>query len=107
MATSQFLTAKQAAAALGITRATLYAYTSRGQLRSEPVPGQTRERRYHREDVERLKARTAGGGAGTLLGRARPRVGHYAHSRRDVLLPRTRRRAAGRVGSRGGRGSAV
>src|SRR5262245_42574495 len=52
-----YLTAKQAADALGVTRATLYAYTSRGQLRSEPVPGQPRERRYFREDVERLKER--------------------------------------------------
>ena len=57
---AHFLTAAQAAAALGITRATLYAYTSRGQLRSEPVPGRTRERRYYREDVDRLKARKAG-----------------------------------------------
>jgi len=54
---AHFLTAPQAADALGVTRATLYAYTSRGQLRSEPVPGRTRERRYYREDVERLKAR--------------------------------------------------
>ena len=40
-----------------MTRATLYAYTSRGQLRSEPVPGRPRERRYYREDVERLQDR--------------------------------------------------
>jgi citrate synthase len=52
-----YLTAKQAADALGVTRATLYAYTSRGQLRSEAVSGQPKERRYHREDVERLKER--------------------------------------------------
>ena len=52
-----YLTAQQAADALGVTRATLYAYTSRGQLRSEPVPGRPRERRYHREDVERLQER--------------------------------------------------
>jgi len=52
-----FLTAAQAAEALGITRPTLYAYTSRGQLRSEPVPGRPRERRYRREDVERLRER--------------------------------------------------
>ena len=51
------LTAKQAADALGITRATLYAYTSRGQLHSEPLPGRPRERRYHREDIERLRER--------------------------------------------------
>jgi citrate synthase len=52
-----YLTAGQAADALGVTRATLYAYTSRGQLRSEAIPGQSRERRYYREDVERLKER--------------------------------------------------
>src|SRR5262245_608526 len=48
------LTAAQAADLLGVTRATLYAYASRGQLRSEAVPGQPRERRYSREDVQRL-----------------------------------------------------
>ncbi len=52
-----YLTAKQAADGLGVTKATLYAYTSRGQLRSEPVPGQPRERRYYRDDVERLRER--------------------------------------------------
>jgi citrate synthase len=52
-----YLTAHQAADGLGVTKATLYAYTSRGQLRSEPVPGQPRERRYYREDVERLRER--------------------------------------------------
>ncbi len=55
--TRYHLTAAQAAAALGITRATLYAYTSRGQLRSEAVPGTSRERRYFRDDVERLRER--------------------------------------------------
>jgi citrate synthase len=52
-----YLTAQQAADALGVTRATLYAYTSRGQLRSEPVSGRPRERRYYREDVDRLRER--------------------------------------------------
>ena len=42
---------------LGITLATLYAYTSRGQLHSEPVPGSPRERRYQTEDVDRLRDR--------------------------------------------------
>ena len=51
---TQHLTAMQAADVLGVTRATLYAYASRGQLRSEPVPGQPRERRYYREDLQRL-----------------------------------------------------
>jgi len=59
MPSTRFLSATQAAEALGITRASLYAYTSRGQLRSEPVPGETRERRYYLEDVERLKERKA------------------------------------------------
>jgi citrate synthase len=53
----RFLSAGQAAAALGVTRPTLYAYTSRGQLHSEPVPGRSRERRYLREEVERLRER--------------------------------------------------
>src|SRR5437763_324435 len=57
MASGYYLTAKQAADALGVTRATLYAYTSRSQLRSEPVPGRHRERRYYRDDVDRLKER--------------------------------------------------
>src|SRR5579859_7453758 len=52
-----YLTAAQAAAALGVSRTTLYAYTSRGQLRSEPVPGRPRERRYYREDIGRLQER--------------------------------------------------
>jgi citrate synthase len=56
---SHYLTAEQAASALGVSRATLYAYTSRGQLRSEPVPGQARTRRYFREDIDRLKERKA------------------------------------------------
>jgi citrate synthase len=59
MAPATFLTAKQAAQTLGITLATLYAYTSRGQLRSEPMPGEPRARRYHRDDVERLRDRKA------------------------------------------------
>ncbi|HEY4130510.1 MAG TPA: citrate synthase, partial [Gemmatimonadaceae bacterium] len=42
---------------LGISRATLYAYVSRGFVRSEPTVGKTRARRYAREDVERLKRR--------------------------------------------------
>jgi citrate synthase len=53
----RYLTAKQAADALGVTLATLYAYTSRGQLQSEPAPGRSRERRYFREEIERLLER--------------------------------------------------
>jgi citrate synthase len=52
-----YLSAAEAASLLGVSRMTLYAYTSRGHLRSEAVPGRPRERRYHREDVERLLER--------------------------------------------------
>jgi citrate synthase len=55
MSEDRFLTAQEAAAELGISLATLYAYASRGMLRSEPVPGDPRARRYPREDVLRLK----------------------------------------------------
>ena len=54
-----YLTAREAATVLDVTRATLYAYASRGQLRSEPIPGQPRQRRYRREDIERLRERKA------------------------------------------------
>lgn len=53
----RFLSAQEAAAELGVTLATLYAYASRGMVRSEPVPGETRVKRYPREDVLRLKER--------------------------------------------------
>src|SRR5256885_8143766 len=52
--TPHHVTAAHAAATLGVTAATLYAYVSRGRLRSELVPGRSKERRYYREDVERL-----------------------------------------------------
>ncbi|MEA2601603.1 MAG: citrate synthase [Acidobacteriota bacterium] len=55
MTEDRFLTALEAAAELGISLATLYAYASRGMLRSEPVPGDPRARRYPREDVLRLQ----------------------------------------------------
>jgi citrate synthase len=57
MQAEQYLTAKQAADALGVTLATLYAYRSRGQLHSEPVPGRPRESRYDREEIERHRER--------------------------------------------------
>src|SRR5271169_2428572 len=47
------LTARQAADRLGIKLDTLYAYVSRGRLRSVMVQG-TRERRYRGADVEAL-----------------------------------------------------
>ena len=50
-----YLTARETAERLGIKRDTLYAYVSRGLLRSQPIPG-SRERGYRTEEVERLRA---------------------------------------------------
>jgi excisionase family DNA binding protein len=52
----RYLTAGQAAKELGVSLATLYAYVSRGMIRSEAV-GRSRSRRYRAEDVRRLKER--------------------------------------------------
>ena len=53
MVETSLLTARQAAERLGVKLDTLYAYVSRGRLRSVVVPG-TRERRYRARDVEAL-----------------------------------------------------
>ncbi len=53
----RYLTAREAADMLGINVATLYAYVSRGLLRSEPGDGSTRARRYLVQDIEALQAR--------------------------------------------------
>jgi citrate synthase len=49
-----YMTARQAAGALGVSVATLYSYVSRGMLRSDPVPGKPRVRSYLKEDVAGL-----------------------------------------------------
>jgi len=48
------ISAQEAVRRLGVKPATLYAYVSRGLLRSTGQPG-SRERRYYAQDVERLK----------------------------------------------------
>ena len=53
---TEWLSSKEAARRLGISAATLYAYVSRGLLRSEGTNGQ-RERRYRADDVAQLKRR--------------------------------------------------
>ena len=55
MAKRNELTAKEAAAELGISVATLYAYVSRGLVRSEPTEGKSRAKRYNGEDIAALK----------------------------------------------------
>lgn len=54
-----YLSAREAAAELGVSLATLYAYVSRDLIRSEPVPD-SRAKRYRAEDVRTLKARRSG-----------------------------------------------
>ena len=51
------LSANEAAEELGISVATLYAYVSRGLIRSEDAPGPSRARRYRAEDVAELRRR--------------------------------------------------
>lgn len=53
-----WITAAEAARLLGVSRATLYAYVSRGFVRSEAVPGRPRVRRYSKDDVNRLRRRS-------------------------------------------------
>jgi citrate synthase len=56
MGKSEFLTAIEAAEELGISLPTLYAYVSRGLIRSESE-GKTRIHRYRRADVDSLRER--------------------------------------------------
>jgi citrate synthase len=49
---ARYLAAREAAEELGVSLATLYAYVSRGMIRSEAAGG--RSRRYRAQDVRRL-----------------------------------------------------
>jgi citrate synthase len=53
-----WIAAADAARLLDVSRATLYAYVSRGFVRSQASPGSTRARMYARSDVERLRRRS-------------------------------------------------
>jgi len=53
--------AAEAVALLGVGRATLYAYVSRGQIRAEPDPADPRRRLYRRADIDALRQRKARG----------------------------------------------
>jgi len=67
----RYLSAGRAAEELGVSVATLYAYVSRGMIRSEAAGGKKRNRRYRAEDVRRLKERRSAGGTLTGLWRVR------------------------------------
>ena len=86
----EYLTGEEAARRLGVKRATLYAYVSRGVLKSYRQ-GIKRQRLYRRADVEdllRLSPGAAGEpearGASQRAGRARHRLEHPG---RRVLDP--------------------
>src|SRR5262245_11246685 len=53
-----WLDASAAAAKLGVSRATLYAYVSRGLIRSQAISGTSRAHGYARDDIERLVRRS-------------------------------------------------
>jgi citrate synthase len=53
-----WLTSNDASKRLGVSRTTLYAYVSRGLIRSSPTPGHAHQRRYAAADVERLRSRS-------------------------------------------------
>lgn len=57
--TKRYLTAGEATAALGVNRATLYAYVSRGLIRSEPTGEGHKAHRYRADDVQKLADRKA------------------------------------------------
>lgn len=57
MSNTRYLTAREAAEELEVSLRTLYAYVSRGLVRSEAVGGKRRNRRYRAEDVRRLRER--------------------------------------------------
>src|SRR4051812_5619064 len=53
-----WIDAVEASSLLRVSRATLYAYVSRGFIRSQAAPGSPRQRTYSHDDVERLRRRT-------------------------------------------------
>lgn len=55
---SRYYSAQEASKKLGVSRNTLYAYVSRGLIRSEPVSPGHRSSRYHALDVDRLATRS-------------------------------------------------
>ncbi|MCY1665591.1 citrate synthase family protein [Rhizobium sp. SL86] len=59
--TDKFLDAEEAAAALGINRATLYAYVSRGLIQATGAGDDPRRRLYSVHDIEQLKKRKSVG----------------------------------------------
>jgi citrate synthase len=68
-----YLTAREASAELSVSLATLYAYVSRGLVRSEVV-GDGRARRYRADDIRALRSRRRAAGAAQPAGEAQPPI---------------------------------
>jgi citrate synthase len=60
---SRLVPVKEALSRLGVSRQTLYAYVSRGLIRSEPAPGDPRRSLYDKRDLDRLIQRRRRGRA--------------------------------------------
>src|SRR4051812_3453614 len=88
---AELLRAREAAARLGVKLDTLYAYVSRGLLRSVAVPG-SRERHYRADDLERFRAgRSAERGREALIPVIDSAIcliegGRFYYRGRDVVL---------------------
>ena len=80
------LTAPEAAQRLGISVATLYAYVSRGLIRSFHDPQNPRGRLYSDEDIERRKPEKAAERALQVGGEEPARPPVAAPQRRDRVL---------------------
>jgi citrate synthase len=61
MPQTRLMTAQSAAARLGISRATLYAYVSRGLIHAQPDANDPRRRLYSADDINRLAGNKARG----------------------------------------------
>ncbi|HEY9723867.1 MAG TPA: citrate synthase family protein [Oscillatoriaceae cyanobacterium] len=59
MSDPAYMSAREAAEELGVSQSTLYAYVSRGLIRSEAGSTNSRARRYHRADIEALVRKKA------------------------------------------------
>jgi citrate synthase len=70
-----FLSASEAVEMLGIRKQTLYAYVSRGFVRSIGT-GRSRERHYAREDLERIRARSKAQSSPEALAASTLNLGH-------------------------------
>jgi citrate synthase len=70
MVTHRLLTAESAADRLGVSRATLYAYVSRGFVRAHPAPDDPRRRLYSASDIERLSGNKSRGRKATEIAAA-------------------------------------